>query len=461
MADLLTETSGLAAEASARDKTMETAWQRGCCLVVEWEWLVLLLILPAVLFPSPSRILVLLLLPLLWGARWVVTGRLVPPTPLNGTLLAFLLMVFLSLFATFDLAYSVPKIAGIVYGVSLFYAVVTGVGREKDRFFFATSIFVALGVGLSLFGLLTLRWSSNKLPILAPVIPLIPRRFVSLPGATDGVSPNQLAGMLLWLLPVALALACLVLMPHGPWEGRSWWRRLPFIALSWVAAALFGGIFLLTQSRSALLGFLAAVPLVALIPLWRYKLPILGLVVAAGLVALFWLKEPETVLPVLDQPGSLFIANLGDTIFHLEARFTIWTHALAGIRDFPWTGMGVGMFRRVVPQFYPFFSLSMQEDVAHAHNHLLQAALDLGLPGLVTYLALWLGVVGMLRQVWRVTAARWSRWLVLAFTVALLAYFIFGLTDTVALGAKTGFLFWFLLGLIAAFHRTIVPVIGE
>ena len=38
--------------------------------------------------------------------------------------------------------------------------------------------------------------------------------------------------------------------------------------------------------------------------------------------------------------------------------------------------------------FYPFFTISPDTDIAHAHNMFLQMAVDVGLPGLIAYLAL-------------------------------------------------------------------------
>ena len=54
--------------------------------IADWEWLVLIVILPAVVLISPARSPVLLVIPLLWLARKVGYGRLVPATPLDWSL---------------------------------------------------------------------------------------------------------------------------------------------------------------------------------------------------------------------------------------------------------------------------------------------------------------------------------------------------------------------------------------
>jgi len=72
----------------------------------------------------------------------------------------------------------------------------------------------------------------------------------------------------------------------------------------------------------------------------------------------------------------------------LDGRVEIWSRAIYGIRDFSFTGMGLGTFRHIVPMVYPLFSVSPDLDVGHAHNELLQAGVDLGIPGLIAFIAL-------------------------------------------------------------------------
>jgi putative inorganic carbon (HCO3(-)) transporter len=115
--------------------------------------------------------------------------------------------------------------------------------------------------------------------------------------------------------------------------------------------------------------------------------------------------------------------------------------------------MGMNNFRRVMPVLYPPFSGPFIADIAHAHNHLLQAGLDLGLPGLVAYVALWLGAGFLLVQIITQTGDRLYRTVALGLAGGLSAYFGYGLTDAVALGAKPGFVFWWAVGLVVATHQ--------
>jgi O-antigen ligase len=134
-------------------------------------------------------------------------------------------------------------------------------------------------------------------------------------------------------------------------------------------------------------------------------------------------------------------------------RLELWSRAVNGIEDFPMTGMGMNTFRRVMPVVYPTSTSSPDLDVAHAHNALLQAALDVGLPGLVAYLAIWFGIAHLLWRVHRDGGPR-DRLLAGGLGAGMLAYFLFGTADTIALGAKLGIFFWVALALITSMYQT-------
>ena len=52
----------------------------------------------------------------------------------------------------------------------------------------------------------------------------------------------------------------------------------------------------------------------------------------------------------------------------LDSRVEIWSRALYALQDFPFTGVGLGTFRRVVNLLYPLFLVPPDVDIAHAHN---------------------------------------------------------------------------------------------
>lgn len=124
------------------------------------------------------------------------------------------------------------------------------------------------------------------------------------------------------------------------------------------------------------------------------------------------------------------------------------------------SGLGLGAFRRVVLLLYPLFLVSPDHDIGHAPNLFLQKALDLGIPGLVGYLALagtalWLVWWVVSREEGRNTTDGSYAWLALGVFVALVAYQVHGLIDAaIALGAKAGLSLWMLFALAAVLWMT-------
>jgi len=163
-------------------------------------------------------------------------------------------------------------------------------------------------------------------------------------------------------------------------------------------------------------------------------------------VVVFVALGPVGVTEWLVQQGAM--TGTGEVSW--AGRVELWSRALYAIADFPFTGTGMNMFRRVVWLLYPLFVIPPGQDIGHAHNAFLQVALDLGLPGLICYLAL-LGatlVVGW--QSYRQSCHRVTRMAVLGGTVGLAVHAVWGMVDAVALGAKQGFLWWAMLALIVA-----------
>ncbi len=84
---------------------------------------IVLLIAPALLFPSPARMLLALLVPLTWACHKYLGGRVIPATPLNAPIIVLLVMTGVSVLATFDIAFSLGKVSGLLLGVLLFWAI--------------------------------------------------------------------------------------------------------------------------------------------------------------------------------------------------------------------------------------------------------------------------------------------------------------------------------------------------
>lgn len=409
--------------------------------IVRWEWLVLLLLIPVTLFASAYAGLALLLIPLLWFVRKVAEGRLVTPTPFDMAVLCLLIMVGVSFVVIFDAAISGPKIAGILLGIALFYGSVA-FNRQGPRHLWLVVTFVLLtGTMMAVVGLIGGEWLPpfESLNEIRAVLPFA----AQIPGTVGGiVNANELAGTLSWVLP--LMVGCLVGL--GRWRNS---RRAPIIG-PLLATVLFTSFVLLaTQSRGGIMAVgvgLAAVAVFYVSPRWRLVL-ITGTLVAV--IALFSYSSQTIEQSLLSDP-------LG-----FGARTEIWSRALQAIGDSPLTGVGVNGFRRVVHVLYPLYSVPPEVDLGHAHNHLMQVALDLGLPGLISYLALWFLSAAVLWRTWRNLVKRHAHrhpyyGLVAGLAGSLLAGWVFGIFDTVALGARPAFLWWLLLGLTASVHHAVI-----
>jgi putative inorganic carbon (hco3(-)) transporter len=464
------------------------------------HWLLLALAAPFMIFPSPKGSLAMLVVPALFLLHiFALKGgqqknspakqstifnqeSFIPYSPLNGVILLIEIMMLISLWATFDIGYSLPKISGMVLGMGVFFAAV----REAERprgWILSLLAFLGIGLGIAALGVFGTSWFTSKITLFNSLTVRLPRFITGLQGAESGFHPNEVAGALIWVLPLMMAISVALFFlprpPHRPAFGagkngdaraqRKDWRekmrgwRLVGVTILCLAATFFvAAVFLLSQSRGGYIGLALTLPvliLIALPPKWRWYslIALVVLVIVLGfLVASHW----EAVRIWIT--GSNLAADPALSLNTLDGRLEIWSRAIYGIQDFPITGMGMNAFRKVVQVLYPFFRIGPDIDIGHAHNEFLQAALDLGIPGLIAFLALYIGAFWMLADVWRATChpsqniERWSlviRSLTLGLGGGLLAHLLYGLTDAVAMGAKPGVLFWMLLGLIAGLHR--------
>ncbi|MFO7540755.1 MAG: O-antigen ligase family protein [Chloroflexota bacterium] len=454
---------------------MKRLLQQSARFVMQWEWLWLLLLLPFLLFPNGPQAWLLLLVPLLWLLRWLASATFVPVTPYNGAITLLMLMVLVSLYATFDIELSMPKIAGMVLGVALFYgAIAYGRSHQQGLWHLTTAVLLA-GVGMSIVGLVGTPWR-GPFAFLNQVRQALPLD-ITIPGTVSGaINPNEMAGVLNWLLPLAVALLVGAV-------GRL--RRQPKLALPLILvlgslAAVWGIMLLATYSRGGTAAFVISLLVMMAIASRGGRLLLVTAVILTAALAYQY-----NLLQLLLGDSAEIAGQIG-----LNGRIEIWSRALYGLQDFPFTGMSMNGFRQVVHILYPLFLISPTTDLGHAHNHLLQAGLDLGLPGLIAYLALWFISATLLWSAWRQaqahsfenrtedegpkTEGRYPssgvghpsfkpdghpmygyKLLIIGLTGSLTAGWFFGILDAIALGARPGFLWWLLLALVVLVHESV------
>lgn len=415
------------------------------------------------------------------GQGWRSTLRLNRLAPFASLLM---LMLGVSTIITIDPSNTNAQVQRVLLGLATCLALRdwASVGNtlhpDQRRWLLQLGL-IGLGSALALASPFVVEWQSSKLPTLIPST--FYQRFPLL--TSDGANPNVMAGSLLILWP--LALAPLLRWPHAhknekvtvkqqvanhtaqtvesvappptPLDGRG--DNLPAptrMGQRWgwsiwagylLATVLIFAMLVLTQSRGAWLGALAAIALLLNLR-WRWARWLSGLSVVVAL------------LIAIAQPAVLgrFTESLstGGGISGSAERIEIWTHAGYMIQDFSFTGVGMGNFHRVNELFYPLYVAP--PDAPHAHNLFLQVAVDLGLPGLLA----WLGIFGhslrtAIRAYRRANSAD-QRALAAGIMAAQLALAVHGLLDCSVWGVmRTALMVWLVWGLSLALPTSASP----
>jgi putative inorganic carbon (HCO3(-)) transporter len=413
-------------------------------------WL-LLAALPFLMFPQRFTALLLPLLALPWLARKRTQGRFTARTPMDGPILVLLLMLPIALWVSVDVQRSLLKFYGIILGFAVFYGLVNHVRRPAQAWMVGLGLALA-GLAVSALALLGANWRGGKLFALPQLYGRLPRLVSGVPGSPPGgFNPNEVGAALCLFIPFVASWLFLgfpqsqtagtvqpmpdhALIPAGA-------RRWVLFGLLALVLLVMAGTLALTQSRSAYLGIsVALVVLASFRRRWLWLALLLAVLV--GAVAWRYLGT-ERILSSFQALGSE--RNIG-------ARLEIWQRALYMIQDFPYTGVGLNTFPLVASTLYPLFSLAPERvlQLTHAHNAFLQVAADLGIPGLVGYVALLLGFGAAWWTAYRRFAPGPLRALSVGLLCAIVAHHVYGLTDCITLGAKPGVAIWAMLGLMAA-----------
>ncbi|MFN8442898.1 MAG: O-antigen ligase family protein [Caldilineaceae bacterium] len=345
-------------------------------LLLELEPVWVALLLPSLLLPEyfwdewayPWAIALLFLF---WPIRLIYRKRLGPTSPLNLPALLLLLWGVVCCLLSSTPEASWLALGILSGGVALYFALI------NSAFLQARPIWLILGIGvvglaLAAFGPAILKNIPNKLIFFDNEVNR--SQPIDLLGTGETVNSNILAGNLLLPIPFTVAIA----LGWG-WSRRDWGRRL--ITLFFAAAAvLMAATFILAQSRG---GYLAlTVALILLFTLyWRWTLLIVGVILAA-------------IVSVSSWDGLVLLAqSIGSdgSVTSLSGRWEIWVGSFWALVNYPLFGIGLGSFEQMMPLLLP--QLFSKGTIPHAHNLLLQVGLDLGLPGLIVFLWLWIGAL--------------------------------------------------------------------
>lgn len=401
--------------------------RRACTGIAEHEFWLLWVYGAPLLFASnlPPFLLfgALLTVPFFWLARRIARGAWSVTTPLDLPLGLWLLMGLVAVAVSNNFALSALLYAELLGGVALYYGIVNGLAAV--RLSRGVWVLLGLGAGMALFGALGLHYTEKFLPL--PVLGAFLPKLDVTQFNPRGFTPNIVAGAVAPIVPLACAWA---------WTQKGW-RRILVLALALIMLV----VCVLTQSRGALVGILIALPVVAI---WRIPRLVQLLPVVAGLVIALLLLTPlgVRVTGLFDDPSST-----------LNDRAELWERAMYMMRDFPFTGIGLGTFEPTVVRMYPLMDATPGEPQPHAHNLYLQMGVDYGIGGLVAFLGTVVTTLGIGWVTTRRLRATPSGWLAIGLLAGCVVFLLHGLLDAVFTSTKVSLGIWMMLAMLMILAR--------
>ncbi len=374
-------------------------------------------------------------LALTWGARRWLTGKFTRATAFDLPLGVLLVCLPLSFSVTIAPATSLPKVFGVLLAVAFFYATVNAIQTPRDLAW-ATFWLVIVCAGIALAGLIGTDWAQSKIVSASFIYDRLPRVVQGIPRSiAGGFARNGVGGALALIVPLLVALA--IQNARSP---QSAIRNSVYNPILFGATLLALATLALTQSRGGILG--AAVGVLG-VAIWRERKFVW--LIAASVAALIGLIALGYGNALLD-----FVLRMDAQSGTLASRLEVWQRGWLMVRDFPFTGIGIGTYNAMAHLMYPFFIAAPEEVVAHAHNQLLQVAVDLGIPGLVAYCALLAAFALSVTRAYRAPAAAATHALIVGVSAGMIAHHVFGLTDAFMLGTKPGIVMWIFFAFGAA-----------
>lgn len=388
-----------------------------------------LIALPPLLFsgavPSILPPLLLIYLGILFGIRFFATKQLLI-TPVDLSLWLILLLIPLNLWATPDKVVTLDRAYALVAHIAIFFTI----AQLKDKRWLRWSEWLLLlgVVGLSVALFFLTDFKQGKFDFLSrEIFALLPAGF-NTPWNTR-LNPNLTSGVLvLFWVPT-----CVFIL-----YGRSIAQRL----LAFIGISLLTLVLLLAQTRGAILGAGVATGICVLVvfrPKYARPLIFAGLIGAALLLLRYDLLVDNLT-------GNL--DTLGDTIT-ATGRQQLWNRAIFAIEDFPITGVGLGMTESAIRILYPPFTISPLTSFTHVHNTYLQIGVELGIVGMIAFLAFLFGILVLLSQ--QVTQRANANWqLSLGLLGSMLAFMLHGIVDAVIYFPRAALIIWAVFGYMVA-----------
>jgi len=316
---------------------------------------------------------------LFWLVRLLAYGRLTVRTPADWPVVMMALLVPVTLWTTAYLQVTLPEVCRLLTGIALYYAIVNWATSPRKLRWLVTGL-AAAGLLLALSGLVMVDWLIRKEVIFSGSV------YEQLPAPVpQAMHPNTMGAVL------AILCAMVSAMLLFAWHEHGLARRI----LSGFAVTGMVAVLLLTQSRGGLLGLAIALTLVIALRWHRGWLVFIPLGLAG--VAAICVPGPRNLLEFAAVSGAMR---------SLQGRIEVWLRAIYAIEDFPLTGVGMGTFGWVASVLYPFST----SPVSYTHNLFLQVGVDLGLPGVVAWLAILILILVSAWELYRQGRNRGNLW---------------------------------------------------
>ena len=382
--------------------------------------------------PWLTAVILLFLLALrLATKRW--TGRLFSPTLLDPFIAMYLFLAGIAMWISPVPAQSIVNFVTLLAGAFGYYAAVDWlVTPARQR-----QLLVALAVGggvIAALGFLILEWPSRQIINLQFITDNLPHL-----GGHFTIHHNEMAGGMLLLLPIALFL---------PRQNGKKYERVLLAG----TAVIMTIMLLFTQSRNAWVALLISLLAYKLWGQFRTRymllLVLLWMLLPFGLVML----PTEQQQHIGQQIALLDEVTKGNSAAGQSwaSRLEIWSAAKQAIGDYPVLGTGWYAFDSVSRLNYVYTITLPTFPISHAHNLLLQTAVNTSIVGLITAVFLWLTTM---THLWRRPNKK-NIEITAVLGASFTAYLCFNAFDILAWEQRSGIIIWLLL----AAAMTAVPI---
>ncbi len=242
-------------------------------------------------------------------------------------------------------------------------------------------------------------------------------------------NPNVLSEYLIMCIPIILAATMSYRTPK---------HRISLLCS--LAASL--GCLVYTWSRGAWIGFLAGI---ILFMLMYSKNTLVALFFGAFSVPFLPLVLPQSIISRFVSIGNM---SDGSTIY----RTGVWSAVWEMIKDH-WRG-GIGIGEKAFTKVYRLYAFSGIENAPHSHNLYMQITIELGIVGLVAFLAvifIWSQSAFTLHTSERRGEKLYSN----AVFCGIVAVLVQAVTDYIWYNYRVFLMFWLLIGLGTAICKTL------